>query len=75
MYLMSNCYTLFTDRLKALKNEYIEEDITENTLMKYLIPTTFGPGVITTALIDHLVITHNKFIRQCRIYVEEFLKK
>ncbi|XP_019858867.1 PREDICTED: E3 ubiquitin-protein ligase rnf213-alpha-like [Amphimedon queenslandica] len=43
--------------------------------MKYLIPTTYGPGVITTGLIDHLVISHNKFIRLCRKFVEDSLKK
>ena len=43
--------------------------------MKYLIPTTYGPGVITTGLIDHLVISHNKFIRLCRKFVKDALKK
>ena len=66
---------LLSDRLKAMKNEYLQEDITEDTLMKFIIPTTSGPGVITTALMDHLIITHNRFIRQCREFVEKSLKR
>lgn len=51
------------------------DELSEDTLMKFLLPTSFGPGVLTTALVDHLVITHNKFIKQSRKFVEDTLKK
>ena len=63
------------DRLKALKPEYINQSINESTKMKFLIPMTIGPGVITTAMVDHLATTHNKFIKSCRKFVEESLNK
>lgn len=69
---MSLC---FIGRLFELKNDYVQLEISEKTKMKFLIPTTYGPGVITTGLIDHLVISHNKFIRLCRKFVEDSLKK
>ena len=43
--------------------------------MKFLLPTTSGPGVLSTALVDHLVIVHNSFIKQCREFVENTLNK
>lgn len=69
---MSVC---FIGRLFEFKNYYVQLEIGEETKMKFLIPTTYGPGVITTGLIDHLVISHNKFIRLCRKFVEDSLKK
>ena len=62
------------DRLKISK-EYFLEEITEKTPAKFLLPTTFGPGIVTTALVDFLVITHNNFIRQCHKFLKESLKR
>ena len=73
--LLTEILYLISDRLREMKNDYLQEDITEDTLMKFIIPTTSGPGVITTVLMDHLIITHNKFIRQCREFVEKSLKR
>ncbi|XP_019854153.1 PREDICTED: E3 ubiquitin-protein ligase RNF213-like [Amphimedon queenslandica] len=67
--LMNNYDRLNTT--EALKVEEIAADIP----MKYLIPTTSGPGVLSTALVDHLVIVHNSFIKLCRDFVENNLNK
>ena len=76
LYISFMCiYYVLLGRLIDLKNDYVQEEVTEETKMKFLIPTTYGPGVITTGLIDHLVISHNKFIRLCRKFVENSLKK
>uniref|UniRef100_A0A1X7U2E9 Uncharacterized protein n=1 Tax=Amphimedon queenslandica TaxID=400682 RepID=A0A1X7U2E9_AMPQE len=68
-------HELDNGRLFELKNNSIQVEISKEMKMKYLIPTTYGPGVITTGLIDHLIISHNKFIRLCRKFVEDSLKK
>jgi hypothetical protein len=63
------------NRLHEFKQEYLRLSIDETTPVKYLIPMTSGPGVITTALVDHLIVTHNNFIALCRKFVEESLDK
>uniref|UniRef100_A0A1X7U2F3 Uncharacterized protein n=1 Tax=Amphimedon queenslandica TaxID=400682 RepID=A0A1X7U2F3_AMPQE len=68
-------HELDNERLFELKNNSIQAEISKKMKMKHLIPTTYGPGVITTGLIDHLVISHNKFIRLCCKFVEDSLKK
>lgn len=65
----------FLDRLNDFNPGYINLSIDGQTEMKFLIPMTSGPGVITTALVDHLVLTHNKFIRLCRKLFEDSLNK
>ncbi len=40
--------------------------ITGKTSLVYLIPTTTGLGVCTTALVDFLILTHNDFIQRCQ---------
>ena len=51
------------------------DEITKHTKMKHLIPTTNGPGVITTALVDFLVNIHNGFIVTSRKFLEESLQR
>ena len=63
-----------TDRLDVSEATDLDE-ITGDTSMKFLLPTTSGPGVLSTALVDHLVIVHNSFIMQCREFVENTLNK
>lgn len=48
-----------------------EQEISENIQLKYLLPTTSGPGVLTTALVDHLIVTHNHFIKKSRKFIED----
>ena len=62
------------DRLDV-PEEYILDEIRDDIQMIYLIPTTYGKGVITTALVDFLVNIHNGFIIQSREFVEESLNR
>ena len=39
--------------------------ISLTTPLEYLIPTTTGAGVCTTALVDFLTLIHNDFIQKC----------
>ena len=51
------------------------ESISDETPLEYLLPTTTGPGVCTTALVDFLVLKHNDFIEHCRIGDQEYPAK
>ena len=62
------------DRLDV-PEEYILDEIRDDIQMIYLIPTTYGKGVITAALVDFLVNIHNGFIIQSREFVEESLNR
>lgn len=58
---------LFTARVKV-KHRFLEEltCISEDTPLKYIIPTTTGPGACSLALVDYLVLQHNTFIDWCQ---------
>ena len=55
----------------AVKEEYCISDITEDTCMEFIVPTTSDAGACTTALVDFLTLTHNNFIASCRSVVAE----
>ena len=40
-------------------------EITDDTKLVYLLPTTTGEGICSTSLVDFLVVQHNEFIRHC----------
>lgn len=52
-------------RLPVPESIYVP-NITGSTPLVYLIPTTTGQGVCTTALVDFLILTHNDFIQRCQ---------
>ena len=54
-----------------LKDEDFLPAITGDTPLEYLIPTASGAGVLTTALVDYLIRTHNAFIDRCCSLVEQ----
>ncbi len=54
-----------------MEEYYLLPEITEDTRMVYLIPTTMREGRCTTALVDYLVLTHNSFIEWCRGIVNQ----
>lgn len=57
----------FTARVKV-KHRFLEKlmCISEDTPLKYIIPTTTGPGTCSLALVDYLVLQHNTFIDWCQ---------
>ena len=52
-----------------VEEECLMPEITNNTAIEYLIPTTMGKGRCTTSLVDFLVLTHNNFIETSRSLV------
>ena len=58
-----------------MKKEFIEKQLTEDIPMVFLIPTTHGEGVITTALVDYLVSIHNSLIQKARDFVKKSLDR
>ena len=60
--LTSYMYTIGRLRLEEL---YCLPAITEDEPLEYLIPTTSEAGVLTTSLVDYLVLSHNDFIENC----------
>ena len=67
-------YSAFLDRLKIDVANMVE-DFHEDLLMEHLISTCSGNGVITTALVDFLAITHNRFVRNCHKAIEQSVKR
>lgn len=67
-----NKFTIFVylGRL-PVQNKYFVAKIGDDTSMEYLIPTTSNSGVCSTALVDFLTLTHNKFIERCRAVLEK----
>ena len=55
--------------------ENLMSEVTLDTKLDYLIPTTIGHGICTTALVDYLVQTHNTFIERCQAIVHEKPKR
>jgi len=47
--------------------EYVDNapEITDDTKLIYLLPTTTGEGICSTSLVDFLVAQHNEFIKYC----------
>lgn len=55
--------------------EDLMPDVTMETRLDFLIPTTSGHGRCTTALVDYLVQTHNAFIERCQAVTQEKQKR
>ena len=57
---------LSTGRLRV-PVEYVDNtpEITDDTKLVYLLPTTTGEGICSTSLVDFLVTEHNQFIKDC----------
>ena len=49
-----------------LEEEHVVAEITADTPLVHLLPTTTGAGVCTTVLIDYLVQVHNSFVFRCK---------
>ena len=49
-----------------VEEKYCLAVIDDDTSMEYLIPTTSEAGVCSTALVDFLALSHNKFIEKCK---------
>ena len=47
--------------------EYVDDapEITDDTKLAYLIPTTTGEGICSSSMVDFLVHQHNEFIQFC----------
>ena len=58
-------YKNYVGRL-PVKEEYCIPEISDDTPIEYIIPTTSDAGACTTALVDFLALTHNTFIESCR---------
>lgn len=54
----------YTARLKVPR-ESVFDEFSADTTMDYLLPSTTGNGIFTTALVDYLVQVHNTFVRKC----------
>jgi hypothetical protein len=48
-----------------LEEQHCLAAITEDVSLEYLIPTTSGAGVLTTSLVDYLIVAHNNLIQRC----------
>ena len=46
-------------------------ELTKETPLDYLIPSTTGNGICTTSLVDYLVQIHNEFIRRCQAIIAD----
>ena len=48
-------------------SEYIDKapEITDDTKLAYLMPTTTGEGICSSSMVDFLVYQHNEFIQFC----------
>ena len=55
---------IYVARLRV-DTKYLIPEISKNTKLEYILPTTTGPGVCTTSLVDFLVCAHNEFIEKC----------
>lgn len=65
---------LNTGRIKVEQRLLVElPEVSEDTTLQYLIPTTTGPGICSFALVDYLVVQHNCFMEMCQgvIYEED----
>ena len=60
---MHTCVYVHIGR-RRVPREHIEgmPNKLQNITLPYLIPTTSGKGICSTALVDFLVTTHNSFI-------------
>ena len=57
-------YLIHIGRLR-IPLEYIDTEITDDTKLAYLIPTTTGEGICSSSMVDYLVYQHNEFIQYC----------
>ena len=75
--ILVNVYLLYSTSLDRLKidDANMVQHFDENLLMEHLIPTCSGNGVITTALVDFLAITHNRFVRDCHKTIEQSMNR
>ena len=47
--------------------KYLSEVISEDLPLEWVIPTLTGPGVVTVAMLDLLVVSaHNDFMEKCQ---------
>ena len=54
-------------RLKPDKNDDELEQVTEDTPLAFLLPTTSGKGVCAMSLVDYLInCVHNEFVSEFR---------
>ena len=67
-------FMLLSARLRV-DEENLMLEVTMETKLDYLIPTTSGHGICTTALVDYLVQIHNAFIERCRAVAQEKQKR
>ena len=58
-----------------VEDQYYIPAITDDVSLEYLVPTTTGPGSITTSLVNFLVVTHNEFIKKCHKTAEKKFKR
>jgi len=58
-----------------LEEKNIVAEITPDTPLVHLLPTTTGAGVCTTVLIDYLVQVHNNFVSRCRGMMSEMQER
>ena len=68
------CFCCCLARLRV-DGEDLMPDVTMETRLDFLIPTTSGHGRCTTALVDYLVQTHNAFIERCQAVTQEKQKR
>lgn len=68
------CIANFFDKARIRVGEKLLSElpqVSEDTTLQFLIPTTTGPGVCSFALVDYLIVQHNSFIDMCQVMMSE----
>ena len=62
--------SLFPIARIQIEDKYLIPSLTSDVSLEHIIPTTRGPGVCTTILLDFLVCKHNGFLEECKTIAE-----
>ena len=70
-----NCVSNTASDFLGLDEDLKQKDLNESTSMAFLIPRMQGDGLLTCALIHHLVCLHNSIIEKSRNFVKMTLQR